>query len=51
MLVTFGKLSVIFGNFPERPETVDYYIFSRVFHQFTFSTNFPKHVLNISVRQ
>ena len=49
MLVTFGKLSV---NFPEIPEmVVDCYIFSRVFHQFTFSTNFPKHVLNISVRQ
>ena len=47
MLVTFGKLSVIFGNFPEIPETVDYYILA----QFTFSTNFPKHVLNISVRQ
>ena len=38
MLITFGKLS---GNFPERPETVDYYIFSRVFHQFIFNTNFP----------
>ena len=31
-LVTFGKLS-------ERPEMIDYYILSRIFHQFTFSTN------------
>ena len=30
---------------------IDYYIYSRVFHEFTFSTNFPEHVLNISVRQ
>ena len=50
-LVTFGKLSMNFRNFPGKPETIDYYIYSRVFHQFTFSTNFPEHVLNISVRQ
>ena len=37
MLVTFGKFSV-------EPEMVGYYIFSRVFHQFIFSTNFPKDV-------
>ena len=36
-LVTFGKLSV---NFPEKTETIDYYIFSKVFHQFTLGTNF-----------
>ena len=42
MLVTFRKLSVNFENFPGRPETVDYYIFSRVFHQFISSAQtFP----------
>ena len=30
---------------------MDYYILSRIFHQFTFNTNFPEHVLNISVKQ
>ena len=51
MLVTFGKLSVNLQNFPERHETIDYYNLSRIFHQFTFRTDFPEHVLNISVRQ
>ena len=41
----------IVGKFPEKPETIDYYILRRIFSQFTFSTNFPELVLNISVRQ
>ena len=49
--VMFGKLLVNSGIFPERPETIDYYILRRIFSQFTFSTNFPELVLNISVRQ
>ena len=50
-LVTFRKLSVNFRKLPEKLETIDYYIFSRVLHQVTFGTNFSKHVLKISVRQ
>ena len=50
-LVTFGKLSVNFRKLSGKTEAIDYYIFSRVFHQFTFGTKFPEHVLNISVRQ
>ena len=50
-LVTFGKLSVNFRKLSGKPETIDYYIYSRVFHEFTFSTNFLEHVLNISVRK
>ena len=34
-----GKVS---ETFRKKPETIDYYIFSRVFHQFTFGTNFPR---------
>ena len=50
--VTFGKLSVNFRKLSgKKPETMDYYIFSRVFHQFTFGTDFPENVLKISVRQ
>ena len=50
-LVTFGKLSVNFRKLSGKPEMIYYYIYSRAFHQFTFSTNFPEHVLNISIRQ
>ena len=46
-LVTFGKLSV---NFRKDLKTIDYYILNRIFYQLTFITNFPEHVLNISVR-
>ena len=35
----FGKMAQKLSNFPERPEMIDYYIFGRVFHQFTFSAN------------
>ena len=50
--VTFGKLSVKFSEtFRKKSETIDYYIFSRVFQQFIFGTNFPENVLKISVRQ
>ena len=50
-LIAFGKLSVNFRKLSGKPETIDCYIYNRVFHEFTFSTNFPEHVLNISVRQ
>ena len=50
-VVKISYVGKIVGKFPERPETIDYYILSRIFHQFTFNTNFPEHVLNISVRQ
>ena len=43
--VTFRKLPVNFQKLS------DYYIFGRVFHQFTFGTNFHENVLEISVRQ
>ena len=50
-LVTFGKLSMNFRKLSGKPETIDHHIYSRIFQEFTFSTNFPEHVLNISVRQ
>ena len=43
-LAMFGKLLV---NFPERPEMVDYYIFSTIYIQHKLS----KHVVNTLVRQ
>ena len=46
--VTFEKLSEIFRK---KPETIEHYIFNRVFHQFTLGTNFPENLLKISVRQ
>ena len=49
MLVTFGKLPVNFRkvSLPERHE----WQIIKCLAQFTFSTSFPKPVLNISVRQ
>ena len=45
MLVMFGKLSV---NFRKKLETINCYVFGRVFYQFALSMNFLKLFPNTS---